>query len=91
MEEEWIVVLADTALEIARYDLKFLEDPRGLWWSGNPYGCQGLMRMRLMLQLFKNYLEDYQPAVIGAIADGLPLQAARVGLRKRRNSREWLQ
>ena len=85
MEEEWIVVTGWTPhWKFARYDLKFLEDPKGIY--GGAEDIHVMARQGLdedapdVANFLKNYyLEDYQlGAVIGAIADGAePLQAAR--------------
>lgn len=85
MEEEWIVVTGWTPhWKFASYDLKFLEDPQGVY--GGAEDIHVMARQGLdedapdVAGFLKNYyLEDYQlGAVIGAIADGAkPLDAAR--------------
>lgn len=85
MEEEWIVVTGWTPhWKFASFDLKFLEDPKGIY--GGSEDIRVMARQGLdedapdVANFLKNYfLEDYQlGAVIGAIAEGAePLDAAR--------------
>lgn len=100
MEEEWIVVTGWTPhWKFASFDLKFLEDPLGIY--GGAEDIHVMARKGLdeeapdVAGFLKNYfLEDYQlGAVIGAIADGAePLDAARDWIAENEDVVEgWLQ
>ncbi len=100
MEEEWIVVTGWTPhWKFAEFDLKFLEDPKGIYGGAEDIHVmarQGLSEDAPEVAAFlKNYyLEDYQLGeVIGAIADGAePLEAAREWLAENEAVVEgWLQ
>ncbi|NLX91805.1 MAG: glycine betaine ABC transporter substrate-binding protein [Firmicutes bacterium] len=99
-EEEWIVVTGWTPhWKFARYDLKFLEDPKKIYGDVetiNIIARQGLdedaPEVARFLENF--YLEPEQlGAVIGAIADGEePLEAARQWIADNEDIVEgWLQ
>ena len=99
-EEEWIVVTGWTPhWKFARYDLKFLEDPKTVYGDVetiNVIARQGLdedaPEVARFLENF--YLEPEQlGAVIGAIADGEePLEAARQWIADNEDVVEgWLQ
>lgn len=99
-EEEWIVVTGWTPhWKFARYDLKFLEDPKKVYGDVetiNVIARQGLdedaPEVARFLENF--YLEPEQlGAVIGTIADGEePLEAARQWIADNENIVEgWLQ
>jgi glycine betaine/proline transport system substrate-binding protein len=100
LEEEWIVVTGWTPhWKFASFDLKFLEDPQGIY--GGAEDIIVMARKGLdedapeVASFLKNYyLEDYQlGAVIGAIAGGAePLDAARAWIAENEDVVEsWLQ
>lgn len=100
MEEEWVVVTGWTPhWKFASFDLKFLEDPLGIY--GGAENIHVMARKGLdedapeVADFLRNYyLEDYQLGeVIGAIADGAePLDAARQWIAENEDVVEgWLQ
>ncbi|NMA91739.1 MAG: glycine betaine ABC transporter substrate-binding protein [Firmicutes bacterium] len=100
LEGEWIVVTGWTPhWKFASFDLKFLEDPKGVY--GGAEDIHVMARQGLeedapdVANFLKNYyLEDYQLGeIIGAIADGAePLEAAREWIAENEDVVEgWLQ